>query len=71
MLGILLLNDDTNAITPAIVKECHYKALDINLEILTQWIKGKGRPVTWETLVEVLDSITLSELAREISDSLQ
>ena len=72
MLGPLLLNDTSGAITTAITQQFLNNAFDINFEILTRWIQGAGRaPVTWNTLVEVLKSIALAELAREINDSLR
>ena len=72
MLGPLLLNDTSGAITTAIARQFLNNAFDINFEILTRWIQGAGRaPVTWNTLVEVLKSIALAELAREINDSLR
>ena len=41
----------------------------INQEILEQWITGKGEePVTWATLVEVLQDVELTELASDIAD---
>ena len=42
-------------------------AEQINIEVLTQWLTGRGKqPVTWATLVEVLRDIELSTLAGEI-----
>ena len=68
MLSILLLNDD---ITKA-VGQSSRDSFRITFEVLKQWIQGKGRtPITWETLVKVLESIDLRVLAREINDSLQ
>lgn len=72
MLGTLLLKDDNYAITSSIVEQFQSNAFKINFEVLTRWIQGKGKdPVTWETLVEVLKCIELSQLAKEISSSLQ
>ena len=71
ILGTLLLNDNTGAITAAIVDECRRNAFRINYQILQQWIQGRGRqPVTWDTLVGVLRSIKLSELASTIENVL-
>ena len=68
MLSTLLLNDD---ITKA-VGQSSRDSFRITFEVLKQWIQGKGRtPITWETLVKVLESIDLRVLAREINDSLQ
>ena len=39
----------------------------INTEILREWATGKGKkPVSWETLIEVLRDIELDALASEI-----
>ena len=71
MLGILLLNDKTGETIATITNDCQRKALDINRVVLTRWIQGQGKqPVTWDTLVEVLNSIDLCELARTIDNTL-
>ena len=71
MLGTMLLNDDTGAITDAIEQRFNQKAPDINYEILRRWLQGGGKsPVTWMTLVKVLRQIQLKELARKIENSL-
>ena len=42
-------------------------AEQINMEVLKQWITGRGKhPVTWKTLTQVLHDVELSTLAREI-----
>lgn len=70
-LGILLLEDTTGAITKAIIKHSH-DATEINLQILEQWIQGKGKkPLKWSTLIEVLNDIGLSKLANEIEHTLK
>ena len=65
--GILLL-EDTNGTK---IRNIEYKhrgdAEQINLEILEEWINGRGRqPVSWATLTEVLQDVELSELASDI-----
>ena len=68
MLGTLLLNDDTGDITDAIIDECRENASRINRKLLQRWIQGRGRqPVTWDTLVGVLRSINLFELANTVT----
>ena len=64
--GVLLLKDDTAAVTQAIIEQYHEDAAKINREILRRWIQGQGMPVEWATLIEVLKDIGLTELAREI-----
>ena len=71
-LGVLLLDDDTGAVTQAIVKQYHYDATDINMEILQRWIQGKGKlPVDWATLIRALKDIRLSELAHKMEQTLK
>jgi hypothetical protein len=61
--GVLLLGDDDgNKITAT--KE---EQRDINREVLRLWLSRKGRqPVTWATLVSVLQDIGLVKLAEDI-----
>ena len=44
-----------------------YNSEQASLEILEEWFAGRGKqPVTWNTLIGVLDDIELKTLAREI-----
>ena len=71
ILGPLLLNDDTGAVTSAIVSQYQRDADAINQEILTRWLQGQGKkPVSWSTLTDVLKEVGLSELFQMIQDSL-
>ena len=72
MLGTMLLNDYTGAITDGIAQQCMRSAYQINTQMLMRWVQGQGRlPVTWGTLVNVLKSLQLNVLARDIEFSLQ
>lgn len=65
--GIVLLKDDNGDRTDAIVRECHERAEDINIKIFRLWVKGGGlQPVSWATLVGVLQDIGLNMLAKDI-----
>ena len=65
--GILLLEDNNGDRTDAIVRELHERAEDINKRIFRLWVKGKGlQPVSWATLVGVLQDMGLNTLARDI-----
>ena len=67
--GILLLKDDTGAVVDAIGLKHKDNVQMINLEVLREWVTGKGRqPVSWQTLIDVLYSIGLSTLASDIQD---
>ena len=65
--GVLLLNDETGAEVSAIVTKYRDDAEQINLEILRLWIGGKGKPLSWDTLIDVLKAVRLSTLASDIS----
>ncbi len=65
--GVILLKDATGAGISAMVQTHRGRPRDINLEILQEWIRGGGRPVTWNDLVDVLRAIHLHVLADSIS----
>ena len=69
--GILLLEDKTGAEVNAIVTKHREDAEQINLQILRLWIGGKGKPLSWDTLINVLKAIGLNTLASDIQDSRQ
>ena len=65
--GILLLEDSNGARVRTIEHKCQRDAEQINMEILQEWIHGRGRqPVSWEILTEVLRDVELGELASDI-----
>lgn len=66
--GIHLLQDSTSAHIRDLEHEHSKCGEKINKIILSEWLEGKGRPVTWATLVEVLRIIELGELAGEIEE---
>ena len=71
MFGILLLNDETGAEVNAIVSKYREDAEQINLEILRLWIEGKGKPLSWDMLIDVLKATGLNTLAEDINAGLQ
>ena len=65
--GVLLLEDDNGDRTDAIVNELDKRAEDINVKIFRLWVKGEGlQPVSWATLVGVLQDMGLDTLATDI-----
>ena len=65
--GVLLLEDDTGGKVNAIEHQLQCNAEKINFRLLQLWLQGQGRqPVTWATLVAVLQDIGLVKLAKEI-----
>jgi len=65
--GILLLEDENGARIQGIVHDCRGNSEQITMTILQEWIAGQGKlPVSWDTLIEVLQDIDLGTLADEI-----
>ncbi len=63
----ILLNDATGAKIRVMERTRRGRPIDINREIWQEWMGGRGRPVTWNVLVEVLRAIHLNVLADSIS----
>ena len=70
MFGVALLNDKTGAEVNAIATQYRGNAQQINFEILRLWIGGKGKPLSWDALIDVLKAIGLNTVAGDIQDSL-
>ena len=69
--GTLLLKDESGSTVKNIEKEKRGHPVDITVEILQQWLQGKGRePVTWQTLVKCLQDANLNVLASSIKSKL-
>ena len=64
--GTLLLEDKTGNKVAAIELDQQMQ-FRICREIVKRWLEGKGKqPVTWGTLIDVLDQIELTELSSDI-----
>ena len=68
--GIQLLNDETGEEIEAIVSKYWVDAEGINLQILRLWTRGKGKPLDWDNLIQVLKTIGLGTLASDIQAGL-
>ena len=40
-------------------------------EMFVMWLKGKGKEVTWEELIDILEDIDQSELAKKVKTALE
>ena len=55
----------------AIIKErCHGDPKKIIVDVLTDWLQGKGVVVSWENLVRILRDCNISLLAKQIEMAL-
>ena len=63
-LGAMLLDDDTGAVTEAIVASHPQQPIHY---IITSWLQDGGRePVIWATLIDVFKQAGLKQLAQDI-----
>ena len=71
LFGTLLLEDTNGNIVKGIVKASNENPVDITVEILRQWLEGKGKlPVTWQTLIKCLRDAKLIVAAHSIEGTL-
>ena len=54
VVGTVLLDDKNAAVMPAIAKQFGNNSEDINMEVLSRWIQGKGIDCTWHALLDAL-----------------
>ncbi len=66
--GIKLLKDDRGNFIESIIEEYQRNAENINQKILFLWVNGRGKPVSWNSLTEVLRDVGLGTLADEIEE---
>ena len=68
--GAQLLDDPTGTKVDNMEHKHGRDSLRINTEVLQEWLRGQGRrPVSWRTLIEVLQDIELSTLAGVIEEA--
>ena len=69
--GTIILEDKRGAIMEDI-NDNHSRANDRKREIMRRFINGKGmKPVTWRTVVTVLNEMRLTELVSDIEEALK
>ena len=69
--GILLLNDEDGCLLDVMENDCLGMCERIVRKILSTWIQGRGKPVTWNALIETLRSCDLNDLADKIHEKMQ
>ena len=68
--GTLLLDDHYNLVQ-IIYRDNMKEIVATNVNILTKWLAGKGKhPVTWRTLIEVMEAVKENELAHQVKEAL-
>jgi hypothetical protein len=69
--GTFLLNDKTGSQIDVIEHDCLGKSHRIIRKILQEWLAGRGKPCTWETLTITLHDCKLNTLAKKIKQQYQ
>ena len=69
--GIILLNDEDGSLVETMEADCSRQCQSIVRKILMCWLRGGGKPVTWKSLIETLQSCNLNELADQIHTNMQ
>ena len=69
--GCLLLNDDDGCIMEVIEHDCQGQCKCIVQKTLSEWLRGKGKPVTWKVLTDTLRECELTTLADVIQENTQ
>ena len=69
LFGVLLLNDEDGARVETLEHDCNGKCEWIVRKILVEWVKGRGRALSWKTLSDTLRECSLSSLADNIDST--
>ena len=67
--GVLLLNDEYGTLVEILEHDCNGKCERIVRKILVEWLKGRGRALSWNTLSDTLRECSLSSLADDIDST--
>ena len=70
MFAVSLLDDKTGGKLAIIKKRCLNDPKEIIVDVLTDWLQGKGVRVSWESLVTTLRDCKVSLLAQQIEMAL-
>ena len=69
--GCLLLNDDDGSFIESLEVACQGKCERIVHKTLTEWLRGRGKPVTWKVLIDTLRDCELTAFADLIQEKTQ
>ena len=68
--GVLLLDDETGDKMAVIKEDCRGKTEKVIMEVLREWLAGKGVEVSWESLIATLRKSKLKLMADQIQIAL-
>ena len=67
----LLLQDKFGDIVSNIIEDCRGKTESVIIEVLREWLAGKGVEVSWESLIATLRECELPLMAKQIQMALE
>ena len=68
--GVFLLNDKDGDRMAIIKEESRGRPINITMEVLREWLAGKGVEVSWESLISTLRNSKLPLIAEQIQMAL-
>ena len=70
MFGTLLLQDEYGNKMENITENCRGRPEMITMEVLREWLAGKGVEVSWDSLISTLTQSELPLMAKQIQMAL-
>ena len=64
--GIFLLDDKAGKRVDVIKEDCRGNPDKITMEVLKEWLNGKGTEVSWKSLIKTLRKCKINSLADQI-----
>ena len=68
--GVFLLNDENGDKMVVIKEDCRGISQKITMEVLREWLAGKGVEVSWDSLIATLKKSKLPLMAQQIQMAL-
>ena len=66
VFATLLLNDKDGSYVSGLAAKHQGDSSKILFDVLGQWMRGRGKSRTWDTIIECLHSVKLNALAEEL-----
>ena len=68
--GIILLQDDGGNKVSNIARKCQENPEEMAMEVLMEWLAGKGIEVSWKSLIATLRHCELLQVAKDLQMAL-
>ena len=71
LFGTVLLSDETGDKMDIIKNDCRGEAKSITMATLREWVQGRGIEVSWESLIDTLQTCGMAFLTSQIQAALE